>query len=76
MSQVENYHFEERIRAILQGFQYTDNALTYFGQPFVSAYQIAIAYVQLHSDALNEINLPIGGRGTNRIKQLAAIYRP
>jgi hypothetical protein len=70
MSQWEKYHFEERIRGILQGFQYTGDDLTHFGQPFVSAYQIAIAYAERHPEAFNEINLPIGGRGTSESNSL------
>lgn len=65
MSQWETDEFEERIRTILRDFQYSGSELNHFGQPFVSAYQIAIVYAERYPEAFRAINMPIGGAGTS-----------
>lgn|SRR5690554_7940672 len=71
MSNWETYEFEDRIKAILRDLQYGENELDHFGQPFVSSYQIAIAYAERHPEAFQALNLPIGGLGTGEHNSLA-----
>jgi hypothetical protein len=70
MSQWETYQFEQRIRTILRNFQYNGDDLTHFGQPFISAYQIAIVFAESHPEDFEKLGLPIGGRGTNESNSL------
>jgi hypothetical protein len=70
MSTWENLDIENKITDILS------NAVGHpeehhFGLPFLTAYQIAIAFVELYSDEAQSLGLPVGGEGIGQRSSLA-----
>lgn len=61
-SQWEQYDIENKIRAILRRVTSHDPA-HHFGRPFLTAYQLAIAYDQHHHQDVVEMGYQIGGLG-------------
>lgn len=43
----------------------------HFGAPFLTAYQLAIAFAQLHSDDTQSLGYPVGGEGIGQRSSLA-----
>lgn len=70
MSDWEQYHFEERIREILNDQRYfrPDH---HFGRPFLTPYQIAIEFSQRYPEDFEAIGLQVGGAGLGESNSLA-----
>lgn len=66
----EHYGFEEIIRAILQEVHYADPE-HHFGRPFLTAYQVAVAFAQRAPEVVEALDLKIGGKGTGKHVSLA-----
>jgi len=69
MSNWEDQDLDTKIHAILKRFQYSNP--DHFGQPFVSAYQIAIALAKHNPETIQALNLPLGGRDSGENSSLA-----
>ena len=73
MSKWEQFSIEARIREILSGVPLRAQN-HHFGHPFLTAYQIAISFAELHRPAYRAIGLPIGGRDTGETDSLARYF--
>ena len=73
MSTWEQYSIEARIREILSGVSLRAPN-HHFGHPFLTAYQIAISFAELHRPAYRAIGLPIGGREIGERESLAKYF--
>ena len=71
MSIWKKYSIERRIREILESVHGKKH---HFGQPFFSAYQIAIAFDQRFPRKANLIAKAVGGKGTGRHDSLAQYF--
>lgn len=71
MSIWQRHSIEVRIREILASVPRGEH---HFGRPFLSAYQIAIAFARDYPQAADEIGKPVGGRGTGRHDSLAKYF--
>ena len=71
MSIWQDHAIESRIREILAS---VPDRRHHFGRPFLSAYQIAIAFDQRHPQAAALIAKPVGGRHTGRHDSLAKYF--
>lgn len=69
MSLWEEHNLDSAVHAILTRMQY--ESADHFGQPFVSAYQIAIEIARHYPEAFQALNLPIGGRDAGANSSLA-----
>jgi hypothetical protein len=61
-SQWEQFDIESKITAILRSYDYDEPH--HFGQPFVTAYQIAIEFAERYPDAFDGLGLLLGGAGS------------
>ena len=71
MSIWQRYAIEPRIREILASVPYDGH---HFGRAFLSAYQIAIAFEQLHTHDASLIAKPVGGKDAGRHDSLAKYF--
>ena len=71
MSIWQNHAIEARIREILASVPDEGH---HFGRPFLSAYQIAIAFDQRFRREANLIAKPVGGKDTGRHDSLAKYF--
>lgn len=71
MSIWQQHSIESRIRAILASVPHDGH---HFGRPFLSAYQIAIAFAQRYPREANLIAKPIGGGDIGRHDSLAQYF--
>lgn len=71
MSIWQQHSIESRIRAILASVPHDGH---HFGHPFLSAYQIAIAFRQHHPREAEVIAKPVGGGDTGRHDSLAQYF--
>ena len=69
MSIWNDFSLEQRIRDILDVAPHRENH--HFGRPFLTAYQIAIAFAERHRDDVESIGKETGGRGTGLSHSLA-----
>ena len=69
MSIWDEYSIESRIRQILDVTSHDKGH--HFGRPFLTAYQIAIAFEKAHRIDAERIGKPVGGKGTGRKDSLA-----
>ena len=69
MSIWDEFSIESRIRQILDVA--SRDKSHHFGRPFLTAYQIAIAFVEAHPKDAERIGKPVGGKGTGRQDSLA-----
>ena len=67
-----DYLVEQRIRDILDVRSHRANH--HFGRPFLTAYQIAISFVERHRQDTAAIGKEIGGRGTGLSHSLAQYF--
>ena len=72
MSTWNDFHIEPRIREILDVRPHSEGH--HFGRPFLTAYQIAIAFAERHEQDLDDIGKEIGGRGTGLSHSLAQYF--
>ena len=73
MSTWEQFSLEARIREILSAVPLREPD-HHFGHPFLTAYQIAIAFAALHHADYEAIGLEIGGRGLGERDSLAKYF--
>ncbi len=73
MSTWERYSIEARIRDILSSVPLREPN-HHFGRPFLTAYQIAISFAELHRPAFDAIGLCIGGRDIGEKESLAKYF--
>jgi len=66
----EKFEFEKRIRKILKRTKYYQKD-HHFKRPFLTAYQIAIAYANKYPEDFKKINKPIGGKDVGKRNTLA-----
>ena len=71
MSIWQRYSIEARIREILASVPLDEH---HFKRPFLTAYQIAISFEQLHRRDADLIAKPVGGRDTGRYDSLAEYF--
>lgn len=71
MSIWHDLSIESRIREILDSVPDEGHQ---FGRPFLSAYQIAIAFDQRYRDEADVIAKPVGGKDTGRYDSLAKYF--
>ena len=71
MSIWQRYSIEARIREILASVPLNGQ---HFGRPFLTAYQIAIAFERLHPGDAGLIGKPVGGKDTGRYDSLAEYF--
>ena len=71
MSIWHDHSIESRIREILESVPDEGHHL---GRPFLSAYQIAIAFDQRYRDEADIIAKPVGGKDTGRHDSLAKYF--
>lgn len=69
MSIWERFAMESRVREILKAVRYDKKH--HFGRPFLTAYQIAIAFDKAHPGDRKRIGKPVGGKGTGQKDSLA-----
>ena len=69
MSIWEEFAMESRVREILGAARH--DKTHHFGRPFLTAYQIAIAFDKAHREDRKRIGKPVGGKGTGRKDSLA-----
>ena len=69
MSIWEEFAMESRVREILGAARH--NRTHHFGRPFLTAYQIAIAFDEAHPEDRKRIGKPVGGKGTGQKDSLA-----
>lgn len=69
MSIWEEFSIEWRVREILKAARYDKGH--HFGRPFLTAYQIAIAFDKAHREDRKKIGKPVGGKGTGQKDSLA-----
>ena len=61
---------ENNIREILRGVRYRPNPRHHLGCPFLTAYQLAIAYDQRFPELREQLGLTIGGSGSGEHQSL------
>ena len=61
---------EDNVRAILSGVYYRPNRHHHLGRPFLTAYQLAIAYDRRFPELRRQLGLPIGGSGAGANRSL------
>ena len=68
MSIWDEFSIESRIRQILDvaSRDTSRDKSHHFGRPFLTAYQIAIAFVEAHPKDAERIGKPVGGKGTRK----------
>jgi hypothetical protein len=66
MSDWQGYDFEGKLIAILQSDEFSTSQMHHFGRPFVSAYQLAVAFERAHPDLCRELGKVIGEVGESR----------
>jgi len=66
----QHYNFETTIREILTNVHYT-NPEHHFGRPFLTAYQVAIAFAEKAPEVVAELDIEIGGKGIGKHTSLA-----
>ena len=71
MSIWQDHSIEQRIREILASVPDEGH---HFGRPFLSAYQIAIAFEQRYRHQADLIDKPVGGQDTGRHDSLAEYF--
>ncbi|MDE0006123.1 MAG: hypothetical protein OXQ29_25820, partial [Rhodospirillaceae bacterium] len=71
MSIWQDHAIEQRIREILASVPDEGH---HFGLPFLTAYQIAIAFDQRHPREADLIAKPVGGKDTGRHDSLAKYF--
>jgi hypothetical protein len=70
MNYWDEYDIEQKVTTILRDVQ--EDALQHaFGCPYLTAYQLAIAFARHFPDAFRALGMPIGGRGTGQHNSLA-----
>jgi hypothetical protein len=69
MSNWNELQMTDKITTILQNLRY--ESPDHFGQPFVSPYQIVIAFAERYPDDVAKIDMPLGGAGTGEHSSLA-----
>jgi hypothetical protein len=65
MSQWQEYDFEGKLIEILHAEEFTTRSPHHFGQPFVTAYQLAAAFEEKYPDLCRELNKVVDGAGPN-----------
>lgn len=70
MSQWSDYDLEAKITAILQDVRDYKEGY-HLGRPFLTAYQITIAFAQRHPEDFANLGKPIGGAGTGQYDSLS-----
>lgn len=70
MTKWEQYDIEGKVINILQKVQ-SHNPDHHFGKPFLTAYQLAIAFANEYPKATEAIGWPIGGAGVGQHNSLA-----
>ena len=69
MSDWENYQILEKLLNILDIDSIPSEH--HLGRPFMTPYQLAIAFKQHYPETFNLLGLPVGGKGTNQHTSLA-----
>lgn len=69
MSQWESLQMDVKIHGILDVESRTPDH--HFGRPFLTPYQIAIAFRERYPEEFRQIGKPVGGRGTGQHDSLA-----
>jgi hypothetical protein len=69
MSHWQSLQIADKIRSLLRDF--SQHQPHHFGAPFVTAYQLAIAFTERFPEAAQAIGQPIGGAGTGQHTSLA-----
>lgn len=70
MSAWQNENMVEKITKILEDYRY-DEPQANGGQPYMTAYQLALVFTQRHADVVKRLDLPVGGKGTGQYTSLA-----
>ena len=70
MSIWEQFKFERKIREILADVSCSREG-HHFGQPFLTAYQVAIEFALKYPNEYKEIGMPIGGKDSRENNSLA-----
>jgi hypothetical protein len=70
MSRWDDFDFEERLREILRTTP-IHAPEHHLGRPFLTSYQLAIAFAERYPTDAAQIGLPIGGAGTGAHNSLA-----
>jgi hypothetical protein len=70
MNKWQQFDIENKVTEILQD---APNVLKdhHLGQPFLTAYQIAIEFAERYPEEFKQLKLPIGGAGTGKHNSLA-----
>lgn len=69
MSQWDKLQLEDKIVEILTGVRY--HKKHHFGRPFLTAYQLAIAFAERYTTEFQQLGYPIGGQGIGQRTSLA-----
>ncbi len=69
MSEWEEYQILDKLLEILDVESIPSEH--HLGRPFMTPYQLAIAFKQRFPEIFNAIGLPVGGKGTNQHSSLA-----
>ena len=72
MSMWNNHSLDTKVREILDVPTHPPNH--HFGRPFLTSYQIAIAFAEQYPDDFREIDKEIGGQGTGQHHSLAQYF--
>ncbi len=72
MSMWDNFSLDTKVRAILNVPTHPPDH--HFGRPFLTAYQIVIAFAEEYPDDFEEIDKQIGGQGTGQHDSLAQYF--
>ncbi len=70
MSKWENLNIEDKLINILRHAK-SHPADHHFGPPFLTAYQLAIAFTQQYPDDAKSLGFPVGGEGIGQRNSLA-----
>lgn len=70
MTQWEDLNIQNKVEMILAQVPTLDPD-HHFGQPFITAYQIAIGFARDYPDEYQQLNLPVGGKDTGQHHSLA-----
>lgn len=70
MSNWKEYNLESNIKKILDVKHYDDEN-HHFGRPFLTPYQIAIKFKQRFPKEFKDLELKLGGKGTNKKSSLS-----
>lgn len=69
-SKWQQYGIEKKLLSILRELP-ENSGEHHFGQPFLTAYQIAIEFAQRHPEIVAELGYPVGGAGVGTSYSLA-----